>query len=182
MRVILVAVLVAACTSSSSVHPVTNRDPGVTPVVLPCGARTIAQLDPLGERSVADCDVVAVGPYLELRERGRPVIRGGEGKPLVALDPRIPGAYGVRVGMSGADVRSRAPGHRHITCTSVAAIECDVRRTAASAACGDPGDDAFRLRFSPLAEPLDVAELDEGAVWALLRDRAIVEVVLEMPC
>jgi hypothetical protein len=182
MRTLAWLAVLVACGSAAPAQVANHHGgpaaPGTPP--LPCAARSVGELDPFGVTSIGDCEVVEVGAYVELRDGGRAIVRGGEAKPWVALDDRIPGPLGLRVGMTGGDAARLAPDHRDVRCTvHDATLHCELRPTGRQPDCG-ADDDAIHLRFAAAAGDGD--GLAGAAAWTAIRPRAITEVVLRMPC
>ena len=151
--------------------------------ILPCGVARVEELNPLGKNHVGTCTVESSGPYDELRDNGRLIMRAGEGKPLTAFDARIPGPAGMRVGMTGGDIERQAPAYSHVRCHAFAsAFQCRLSRVAEPPACGgDPGA-AVYVEFERPVDLREGAEIAGDAAWRLLRTRPIIGVVLAMPC
>lgn len=154
------------------------------PVALPCGARTVEELDPFGKTAIGTCVVEMSGSTYVLSEDGVPLVSAAEAKPLRALDPRIPGPAGVRVGMTGLDIRATAAGYEWIDCTAFGdMIQCRLRRAAVLAECGegDP-DDMIAVELVRPPEVTDGDTVEGSAAWAILDAHPLTAVVLSMPC
>jgi hypothetical protein len=141
----------------------------------------VDELFPSGRSRVGGCTVVSDGTYDELREGGRLVMRGGEAKPLIAFDPRIPGPAGLRVGMTGADIAEILPHHRHVACHAFdRSVQCELRRDAGPPTCADDPEDTIYVELDRPAGMHD--EVEGAAAWDLLRARPLTAVILTMPC
>jgi len=184
-RTLPLILLLAACGSApapATVDTVTEHEVELAP--LPCGAASVEQLEANASEGLGRCVVMSDGERFELQEAGRPVLRGGEAKPLVALDPRIPGPAGLRVGMTGRDVRAAAPAYAWIGCIAYdERFQCELRRVEDPPECGegDPDD----LIWFELAVPEHFGEGDvvEGKfAWEQIVDAPLTGVVLSMPC
>ncbi len=149
--------------------------------LLPCGAARVEELDPYGKNHVGTCTVESNGPYDELRDNGRLIMRAGEGKPLTAFDARIPGPAGLRVGMTGGDIERQAPAYSHVRCRAfTSALQCRLSRVVEPPACG--AGESVHVEFERPVDLREGAEIAGDAAWRLLRSRPIRGVVLSMPC
>lgn len=187
MRLIVSVTFVASCWSAPAPTTPSHRAPATTIETLPCGLARPEDFEsvPLSSAIWGTCRVEARGDYREVFEGDRRVLVGGEAKPAIALDRRIPGPHGIRVGMTGTQIARVIPTHRWHRCNAHAnVLYCELRRSSAPTICeSELGSDAAE----PITVGFPASDLDAGAeltsgIASVVAGRRATHVILVQPC
>ena len=177
MRLLFAFTLVTGCWSGAPA----KATPPPTAVVkpsLPCGVADVDELVTFADH-VGPCPVVEMGPYRDVFEDGRLVLRSGEAKPVISFDVRIPGPHGIQVGMTAREVLARLPGHRWESCTPYAEhVLCELEMPGRPTPCESFKNPAAALPVTVWFETEGFPDVDPNQ----LSEEKIVGVVLAMPC
>lgn len=177
----LAAAVLAGCATHAP--PLANRGGAPTASdALPCGAVTLADLDPERPSASISCRVVG----REVYEGATLLLESGGLRALTAYDRRIPGPRGIRVGDTGRDVERLASEYTHVKC----AIEDTRTRCLFESPrdgelyCDNSGVGGITLYFAVIPEarvPCCDWSLKDAHARDVLRDRRIVAVQVRDP-
>jgi hypothetical protein len=161
--------------------PIKNRSPPPVPNALPCGASTLAELDP-GKPRTSSCTLGEHGLY----EGGKLIMKSETHGALIAFDPRVPGPQGIRVGHTGRDVERLAPAYVDIKCSEQDAMTMCLLESPRDQelACDNAGVGGITLYFEFVREarvPCCNYALVGARAREVLRDRKVVAVQVRGP-
>lgn len=179
---LLFGFLLAGCWSSAPA-PLTPppSSPPTTALVkpsLPCGVSAVDELVTFADH-VGSCSVIEMGPYRDVMEDGRLVLRSGEAKPVIAFDRRIPGPHGIQVGMTAREVLARLPGYRWESCAPYSEhMLCELEMPGRPTPCESFNNPAAVEPVTVWFDTEGFPDVDPNQ----LSEEKIVGVVLAMPC